>query len=344
MINCINPIPLKIQATKAEKPQWIMVGCGRCPLCLQKKSAQWIFRLKAEAKFASDCSFITLTYSDEHLPGPFDNGLKNIQKFIKRFRKNLNLGPDSRFKYFLISELGGVFGRLHYHAIFFNTGLSPLELHKQLDKFWPFGINRTYPVIDQRIAYVAKYCMQDFSRPRPQYRVIDGEEYKITTPSFYINPHSNGLGLAFLTPDMMLYLLTKCDGTIIENGYKKQLPSYYLEKVYGADTSLYDKVKRLRRRAAVEAYEESVQMWNDFYKEHDREAIANGALPLQVQEIQNRCSNLQKRLKSKYNFQRPPIYEHIYENIYPETAPIGVRFEPRSEIDNRFWKTHPRDV
>ena len=316
-----------------------MVGCGRCPLCLAKKSQQWIFRLSQEAKFAKDCSFVTLTYNDANLPGPYDNGIDKIQRFMKRFRKNHK--PPKNFKYYLISELGGKFGRLHYHALFFNCGLSTWELHKALDKLWPYGHNRTHFVVPQRIHYVAKYCVQDFCRPKPQIRVIDGVEYKISTPSFYISPHSNGLGLCFLTPQMLEYLRDREDGTYIENGHVKALPTYYLDKVFGKDTPEYKYVKYLRLIQAHNNFVESTIAWENYFDQVGDEEFNDGDLPIEIQEIHEKSRIKLRKMKQKYNFVRPPKYEYIYQNFRPEEAQVGLRFESRGEVDNRFRKVNP---
>lgn len=47
---------------------FMYVGCGKCEACLNRRTVEWIARLKQERKCWKYCLFITLTYDDKNLP------------------------------------------------------------------------------------------------------------------------------------------------------------------------------------------------------------------------------------------------------------------------------------
>lgn len=72
----------------------------------------------------ADCSFLTLTYSDENLPLTDGPGVvrgtlvpKHLQLWLKRFRKGIGL---QKIRYFVCGEYGDKSERPHYHAAIFN--------------------------------------------------------------------------------------------------------------------------------------------------------------------------------------------------------------------------------
>lgn len=88
--------------------------------------------------------FITLTYSDEHLPSDYSVNKRTLQLFFKRLRKSLT----GKIKYFAASEYGPLDMRPHYHAIIFGwdfhadrklfkrTDDGPLYTSQQLSDAW----------------------------------------------------------------------------------------------------------------------------------------------------------------------------------------------------------------
>lgn len=98
----------------------VPVPCGKCPPCLQRRTAEWCFRIFQESKTHLSASFITLTYEK---PPITPNGFMTLhtpdfQKFMKRLRK---LHPrGTRIKYYAVGEYGTERKRPHYHAILFG--------------------------------------------------------------------------------------------------------------------------------------------------------------------------------------------------------------------------------
>lgn len=143
------------------------VPCGQCIGCRLERSRQWAIRCMHEASLYSDNSFITLTYSDEHLPTDMGLRLSDFQKFMKRLR--FKYGSNIRFYH--CGEYGDTTGRPHYHACLFNHDFPDKKFwtirngnrvyrSAELEKLWPFGLSEIGDVTFQSAAYVARYIMK----------------------------------------------------------------------------------------------------------------------------------------------------------------------------------------
>lgn len=62
----------------------------------------------------------TLTFEDQHLPPDNSGDKKFIRKYLKRFERAFLSGGCLDFRYFISSDYGDKYGRLHYHAIFWG--------------------------------------------------------------------------------------------------------------------------------------------------------------------------------------------------------------------------------
>lgn len=76
---CENPVTFK----NPYDGKIYTVPCGKCNTCAKNKSLYWVEKLESERKAHPYCTFITLTYNDEHLP-----------KFVL-FGKNHFVDPDT---------------------------------------------------------------------------------------------------------------------------------------------------------------------------------------------------------------------------------------------------------
>lgn len=120
----------------------IVVPCGHCLTCRQKRARSWHYRLYREALgtpthhfTASDKNgkktrynnsprvlFCTFTFNDKHLPKVPTNKEERdilapyIRKWRDSWRKKFGTSP----RYFAISDIGGEEGRLHLHLLIFN--------------------------------------------------------------------------------------------------------------------------------------------------------------------------------------------------------------------------------
>ena len=102
-------------------PMFILVPCGKCELCRDKKSREWSFRAVCESATATSMPyFLTLTYNPKHLPkcGIFK---EEIQLFLKRLRIKLDrLNISHNLRYVAVGEYGTKSKRPHYHMILWN--------------------------------------------------------------------------------------------------------------------------------------------------------------------------------------------------------------------------------
>lgn len=200
----------------------ILVPCGKCLGCLNKKTNEWALRCTHEAQFHEENCFITLTYDDDHLPE--DGGLhhKHFQDFMKRLRR---ARPDVKIKYFMCGEYGGLNERPHFHAIIFGTTFHDMRLFStagnsrnyisnELSSLWPFGFHTIGNVHYGTARYTAKYSMKrmedfgiDYGNRRPEYRKM-----------------SQGIGASYAKKHSAQ--LARTD-SIILNGHRNPVPRYY---------------------------------------------------------------------------------------------------------------------
>lgn len=95
----------------------VTFGCGQCLPCRINKQRLWSHRIVLESFKHDNSSFITLTYSDEHLPEGGTLVPKDTQDWLKRLRSRFS---ETKFRYFLVGEYGDQFGRPHYHAALYG--------------------------------------------------------------------------------------------------------------------------------------------------------------------------------------------------------------------------------
>lgn len=121
-------------------PMFYLFPCGRCKLCLDKKSSEYSFRAACEtAVYPENPLFVTLTYKDCYLPNE-GVSLYDLQRFFKRLRfKFQSLGLPTDFRYLAVSEYGAKYGRPHYHIIFWNLPSMPLNKQLRLHSYIRFA-------------------------------------------------------------------------------------------------------------------------------------------------------------------------------------------------------------
>lgn len=146
--------------------------CGSCQKCKVFRQLQWHSRLSLEAAYNSAWPlFLTLTYSDEFLPGEAD-AMVGPKKFWKRLRK-----AGHACRYFVVTERGGVNSRLHHHAIVWLEGVegwTSKRIWTLLSSKWKYGFvgpkngfHRGKPIRVQKakaLRYTAKYVQKDSLR------------------------------------------------------------------------------------------------------------------------------------------------------------------------------------
>lgn len=147
----------------------MVVPCGRCIGCRLDRSRDWATRIANEASLHDENSFITLTYSDEHLPDDYSVSIRSLQLFMKRLRKEI---APVKCRFFACGEYGEDNGRPHYHIILFGYGFpdktpwrqtkNGLVIHRsaELEKLWPYGYSEIGTVTAASGGYVARYVLK----------------------------------------------------------------------------------------------------------------------------------------------------------------------------------------
>lgn len=214
-----------------------IIPCGKCYACRLKRSQDWQIRLHEELRSSDGCAlFMTLTYDDACLnivDGRAVLSRRDIQLFHKRVRKKI----DKRLNYFLVGEYGPTTLRPHYHVIYFGLDYTHLDI---IGNEWNKGFYSGSLVSDGRISYVAKYSLL----PTKLDEFYMKKEYK----PFMVC--SKGMGAGFLENPQTHAMYNSDDKQYYnDNGYKKNLPRYYKDKLFSPDKlrqfakEYYDKSK-----------------------------------------------------------------------------------------------------
>lgn len=195
---CQSPITVANRSrryTEGVSKTHFSVPCGHCHECQKRMQDDWFVRSFFEferVRKKGSCWFFTLTYTDDNLPFYTDDDYKEcllddgvVRSFtrpcfsalhLKRFRDRLRTylsraGYDiSGIRYFVSCELGGKFGRPHYHPLLFLPFCIPFkQLFDILCKAWPYGrvgFSRKHGMLvksDRAVQYCCKYVSKDSS-------------------------------------------------------------------------------------------------------------------------------------------------------------------------------------
>lgn len=161
------------------EPLFMLVPCGKCRLCRDKKCDDWCTRCLCETA-SSDFPplFITLTYKPECRPETADQCKEDFQKFMKRLRINVSRHldkKDSELRYFARSEKTPKHGYWHIHMLLWNmpfvscaegdrNSFQTLIRYIQ-ETCWQNGICRVERCRDGSGAYCMKYARKEDCNP-----------------------------------------------------------------------------------------------------------------------------------------------------------------------------------
>lgn len=242
--------PMVFDLRDALDDKRVFVPCGKCIGCSNKRSQDWGTRCTHEASMHVHNSFVTLTYSDKHLP--LSNSLS--PHALKLFLERCDHARQGHIRYFACGEYGHSNGRPHYHALLFGMGFPDkrdagktdsgdlLFVSKELDDLWPYGINMIGSVNARSACYVAKYMSKAlFEAHFPS----GGVE-----PPFQRMSRCPGLGRPFF--DKFQGDHSRDDFALMD-GRKVPLPRYY-DQLLSADqdSSVIERLKHLRREKAFD--------------------------------------------------------------------------------------------
>lgn len=237
----------------------LQLPCGQCQDCRLQRSAEWATRITHEADLHDRNSFLTLTYSDEHLPA--DGGLaqRDFQLFMKRLRQEVG-----KVRYYACGEYGEQTFRPHYHACLFGEDFSEdRELVSQnhqgdrvyksdwLDWIWKKGGCRIGNLTEQSAAYVARYCMKKATGPLAQVRY-----QTVNTTTGEVSAVESERAWMSLKPGIGADWFKRYGHTdvfpidqVVINGAKRKVPRYY-DKLWERDERDITTIKKARERRA----------------------------------------------------------------------------------------------
>ena len=165
---CISPnsikVPVSFKGFSAHKI--VSVPCGHCYECVRKRKLDWEIRLTAESSASAHTFFGMLTYNDEFYHS--DVNRDEIAYYIKRLRYNLaKFYPGATLKYFLVSELGELKDRLHYHVLYFVSSEFD-DTHREFEELCKMSWVYKVPLSKSDIAY-RRHCFKSWvklSKPK----------------------------------------------------------------------------------------------------------------------------------------------------------------------------------
>jgi hypothetical protein len=228
----------------------VEVPCGQCIGCRLERSRQWAIRCLHESQLYDSNCFITLTYSDDNLPGDESLVKSDFQKFMKRLRKNNPRVKGNGIRYFMCGEYGEkckicgknkrdcwrsnctwtpTLGRPHYHACLFNFDFSDKLFFKliegnkyyespELQSLWPYGYSLISDVTFDSACYTARYITKKVTGDMAE------EHYNGLEPEYCTMSRRPGLGTEWFKKYKQDF--TSIDRAII-NGKEVNLPKFY---------------------------------------------------------------------------------------------------------------------
>lgn len=218
-MQCSKPIQLD---------ELMMVPCGKCIQCRIARSREWAVRILHETESHEDSIFVTLTYSDEALPRDMSIKKSELQRFLKRLRKQLE---PRKIKYFSSGEYGSKTQRPHYHLIIFGMSKNDVQYVK---KAWTNGLIHIGTVTYKSARYVAKYMFKQY---KSKYDLPGREE------PFALM--SKGLGKNYCLKHEKQY---RQNLELFADGARMGLPRYYKNLLEIESEVLYEKAKTENQR------------------------------------------------------------------------------------------------
>lgn len=254
----------------------LTLPCGQCIGCRLERSRRWAVRLMHEASLHDSACFLTLTYSDEHVPS---NGSLNVADF-QRFMKRLRRGSSSPLRYFHCGEYGEQTARPHYHCILFGEDFATkvvkgkrvpdrvllkktergdhLYSSSRLSEVWGLGHVNIGDVTFESAAYVARYCLkkltvskrsspEDISKHKSKY--FNSKTGEWLKPEYVTMSRRPGIGGVWFNK---FHRETYRDDSVVMRGLEMMPPPFYDKLLEKVDPSLFQKIKSERSRAQKE--------------------------------------------------------------------------------------------
>jgi hypothetical protein len=194
-----------------------------------------------EASQHADNAFVTLTYSDEHLPEDGSVSVREWQLFAKRLRKRHS------FRFFMCGEYGALKFRPHYHALLFGVRFADAvkvetrgDYHvlwsEELERTWGKGLTEIGQVSFESAAYVARYSLKKLAPCDLEGRA----------PEFVSMSRRHGIGRSWFEQHAEEVI---SNDSVIVNGFEAKPPRYYDTLVEACEPRRAKAIRKARDRA-----------------------------------------------------------------------------------------------
>lgn len=185
--------------------EYIVVPCGRCPVCLALKQSYLVQRVQMES-LDNIIFFGMLSYNPETLPSIDVNGynikyadIRHFQDMIRYIRSHEDL---PKFRYFACTERGGKRHRPHFHFMIFypkssiHTDYTRIKDFHLMDlqsklwdiflKYWRHNVGcRKFPVWEPNLTY-----RQLGNKRNYDFQFVDTISSDCSDSAFYITKYS----------------------------------------------------------------------------------------------------------------------------------------------------------
>lgn len=241
-------------------------GCGQCLPCRINRRRVWTARLLLEAELHEELCFLTLTYSDDHLPADGCLQIRDYQLFLKRLRKAIE---PRKISFYIVGEYGTRTERPHYHAVIFGfgkglrSGLLRFVKVNSLNYFsedelcllmaWRNGDVHVGEVNEKSLAYACKHLTKGLKNGRGV--MADGRTKEFARMS--LRPAIGKLAMSGFADFLTTYEGAKCigDSGDVPGGFRSGGARYpfgsYLKKVLREASGLEKSWSATARMAAM---------------------------------------------------------------------------------------------
>ncbi len=217
--------------------------CRKCLPCRLNIAREKAIRSFHEAKMHQENIFLTLTYDQEHLPGPKLH-YPDFQDFMKSLRHKNVIPGDKKTKisYMVTGEYGEEKKRPHWHALLFNYRPKDAKhshtseignkvyTSQEISKHWGKGLHDFGTITLDSAGYVARYAAKKLVHGRDQ----DHEYHPIHKTS-----SARAIGRSWIEK---YYLHTFSNGfVVLPNGQQAKIPRYYVDWCKKHHPQLYTK-------------------------------------------------------------------------------------------------------
>lgn len=220
--------------------------CGQCVECRLAYSREWAIRMMHELHYYEHACMATLTYDDAHLPDHGQLLKSDVQKFLKRLRKN-----TGAFRYVASGEYGELNRRPHFHLALFGLDFhldrirssesingDPCYISTELSRSWQLGHHEIGTLNFESCAYITRYIMKKLKGPNvsPVPLACDPVSGELIMPNPEFMLMSKGIGKRWFR-DFFMSDVYPHASVVTAQGSKAPVPRYYKEllKEVGTD-------------------------------------------------------------------------------------------------------------